>query len=193
MDYENRIKFTRAMHDLIQDVIEGKIENGYLAGRLKNAIDWIESLHPDPENEKPKQKKLGEPGLQEIRDVFEYWKNTTNRQKSRLNQDKKRKITARLREGFTVAQLCRIVDWSQTDPYYMGDNDRNKRYDTISTLFRNSERVEDLLERSNKTIPEGKNNSFIDDLIEQSSVALREGRIDEYNRIEEKIRESKSK
>jgi len=37
-------------------------------------------------------------------------------------------IRARLREGFTVEQLCRVIDAISQSAFHLGDNDRGKPY-----------------------------------------------------------------
>jgi uncharacterized phage protein (TIGR02220 family) len=177
------------MHRLITDVLEGKIENGYLIGRLNSAIEWVESL-PVETTEVKTKKKLNEPSSQEIRDVFEYWQKVTGRPKTRLTADKKKHISGRLREGFSVKDLCKVIDWSQTDPWFQGENPSGKKYDYIDNLFRNSSKVEKRLEEFDKQSlgkTEGPS-SRLEELRERSEIALSEGRIEEYNEIENAIR-----
>ena len=188
MNYKNRVYFATGMHSLIDDVLEGKIENGYLIGRLKGAIKWVESL-PNEEIDKKKKTPVNQPSPEEIRDVFEYWRKVTDRPKTRLTADKKRFISGRLRDGFTVQQLCNVVDYSQHDAFLQGENDNGKRYDFIDNLFRNSIGVEKKLE-AYKVMGLGENEDKpeMEDLKQLSEKALSEGKIEEYNAIESKIR-----
>lgn len=60
-------------------------------------------------------------------------------------------IRARLREGFTVEQLCRVIDAISQSAFHLGDNDRGKPYIEPGTIFRNREKVEEHLARPART------------------------------------------
>jgi len=57
------------------------------------------------------------------------------------------KIRARLREGFTVEQLCQVIDTVAKDPFMLGDNDRGRPYIEPENFLRSRERVEGWLAR----------------------------------------------
>lgn len=75
-----------------------------------------------------------------VKTVFDYWKTTRNHPKARLGDERKRKIAARLREGFTVDELKLAVDGVALDPW----EDRG-RHDDIGVIFRNASQVEKFL------------------------------------------------
>jgi len=193
MDNSQRVYFAKGMHSLIDEVLEGRIENGYLVARLKGAIKWVESLPKESViNEKKKKRKVNEPSPEEIRDVFEYWRKVTGRSRTRLTSDKKRHISGRLRDGFSVKQLINAIDQSQVDPWCQGQNEKTegKKYDFIDNIFRNSSKVEKLLEAYDDSAlgDEIGDKPELDELKQLSEKALSEGRIEDYNEIEGKIR-----
>jgi hypothetical protein len=55
-------------------------------------------------------------------------------------------IIKRLDAGDTVNELLFAIDGAKKDPNLMGQNERNQRFDRISTIFRNREQVERLAE-----------------------------------------------
>lgn len=79
-------------------------------------------------------------------DVFDYWANkesaTGGIKGPKLTDARRKKIAARLAEGYTVEQLTQCIDGYLADPFYLGKNDRKTRYTGISTIFMNGERVE---------------------------------------------------
>ena len=90
------------------------------------------------------------------REVFNYWIEKLGHTKSKFSRDRKGKISARLKEGFSVDELKRAIDGCATSSYHMGDNDNGKVYDNINLIFRNAEKVESFtqyLEKAKKESP----------------------------------------
>jgi len=83
--------------------------------------------------------------LSDAREVFDYWAATFGHPKAKWSPDRKTKIEARLREGYTVAQLRHVCDGVKGSPHHMGKNDSGKVYDSIGLLFRNADNVEKYL------------------------------------------------
>jgi hypothetical protein len=76
--------------------------------------------------------------------VFECWCEATGRDrtKTKLTGDRRRKIVARLGEGFTADDLCEAVKGVTLSKFHMGDNDRRQRYDDLTTILRDGSQVE---------------------------------------------------
>jgi hypothetical protein len=88
---------------------------------------------------------------QELRIVFDFWAKEMNHPNSKLGADRKRRINARMEEGFTVRDLCLAIKGAKSDDWYMGRApNSNTSYDGIHNLFLNSERVEKFIELSGK-------------------------------------------
>lgn len=64
-----------------------------------------------------------------IRSVFDHWVKTcaTGGRPPILNDKRRSKIRARLREGFTTAELCTAIDGFAGDPFYNGDSDGKRK------------------------------------------------------------------
>jgi uncharacterized protein YdaU (DUF1376 family) len=60
------------------------------------------------------------------------------------------KIASRLREGYTVEDLCRAIDGYHADPFHCGDNDRNRAYLGLELLMRDGTHVATGLEYADK-------------------------------------------
>lgn len=64
--------------------------------------------------------------------------------------DKERKlIAARLREGYSMEDLCQAIDGNHRDPFCCGDNARGKQYHNLSLIVRDSDHVRDYIEVAN--------------------------------------------
>lgn len=57
-------------------------------------------------------------------------------------------IRARLREGFTVAQLQQVATWVSGNAFLRGSNSRARSYDDYRYMYRSRERVEDYLQQA---------------------------------------------
>lgn len=76
--------------------------------------------------------------------VFEAWVAATGRDvsKTKLTADRRKRIKARLSEGFSVDELCDAVRGVTLSEFHMGDNDRQQRYDDLTVVLRNGSQVE---------------------------------------------------
>jgi len=84
--------------------------------------------------------------------VFEYWKTVLQHPKAQLDSSRRQKIQRRLKE-FTVADLKKAIDGVARSPFYLGDNDRKRKYDGIETIFRNAAKVEQFIEVAETASP----------------------------------------
>ncbi|UIW10303.1 replication protein O [Flyfo siphovirus Tbat2_3] len=105
--------------------------------------DVCESPSDEPEDitaEKPTEQQAS----QDIKTVFSHWQAEHDHPTSKLDQKRRKRINARLAEGFSVAELCKAISGAKHDSWLMGKNPSNKRYDGIETLLRDAAQVEKL-------------------------------------------------
>ena len=88
---------------------------------------------------------------EDVKEIFEYWKNTLNHPKAIYSNDRINKIKARLKEGFTVDDCKKAIDSISKSPYHMGDNDKNKKYDSVEMIFRNADKLEWYINNNNNS------------------------------------------
>lgn len=83
-------------------------------------------------------------GPDHARALFEHWIAITERSaaQNRLTRQRRSKVNARLRDGYTVEQLRTAIDGIASSPWHTGDNPSSKRYDTFDFIFRSGENVE---------------------------------------------------
>ncbi len=84
--------------------------------------------------------------LSDARTVFEHWQQRLGHQDAKFTDDRKAKIVARLREGFTVERLMQAIDGCASSKHNMGENERGRRYDSIDLIFRNAGKVDEFAE-----------------------------------------------
>lgn len=76
--------------------------------------------------------------------VFAHWQQVMNKPKAKLDDVRKRKIKAALK-SFSVADCQLAIDGCAESPFHMGKNEAGKRYDGVSLIFRNSEKIEQFI------------------------------------------------
>ena len=95
--------------------------------------------------DKTKPPSSGEPD--QAAGVFAYWKRALGHPDAKFGPERRRKIQARLREGYTPEQLMAAVNGCRASPHHMGVNDTGTIYDSVELIFRNGEKVEYFMAR----------------------------------------------
>jgi hypothetical protein len=80
--------------------------------------------------------------------VFEHWKGVMETPRSNLSDQRRKKIKARLAEGFSVDDLKLAVDGCRLTPFNMGINDRGEKFNDIELICRDSGHVERFRENA---------------------------------------------
>lgn len=102
-----------------------------------------------PTGKKPAPKaKTDKASSANVRQVFDHWMKATGRKrgKAQLTPGRARAISARLKEGYTVKQLCEAVDGCAGSAWHQGENDNNRRYDDLTLICRSGEKVEGFID-----------------------------------------------
>jgi hypothetical protein len=77
--------------------------------------------------------------------IFEYWQTTCGHPDAKLLNDRRRKVQARLKEGYTEQQIRSAIDGAAAGAYV---NDDGKRFDDLELICRSSAKLEDFIGRS---------------------------------------------
>jgi hypothetical protein len=101
------------------------------------------SGRPEPSEEPSEESSpSGEPKSSAVAEVFEHWRGAMS-PGARLTQDKRRKIQARLSDGYDVATLKRAVDGCAGSDFHMGrEVGKPQKHNSIDLIFRNGSNVE---------------------------------------------------
>lgn len=67
---------------------------------------------------------------------------------------REQKVNARLKQGYSVEQLCRAIDGCRKSPHHQGQNDTGTVYDDLELICRDAPKVDAFI-----AIASGKNNS----------------------------------
>ena len=96
----------------MRGVRSGELSEPREAGELSpGKTDKTDLNKPDPSD--PRRAKLDA----DVKFVFEAWKQDTGKFKSKLDDKRRRRIAARLKDGFTADELVLAITHRRNDPW----------------------------------------------------------------------------
>lgn len=84
----------------------------------------------------------------DVEDVFAYWQEVMESPASKLDKARRNKIEVAFKLGYSVKDLKQAIDGCASNPFYMGNNDRKKKYNGINLIFRDAEHIEQFIANS---------------------------------------------
>jgi hypothetical protein len=85
-----------------------------------------------------------------VREVFAYWQYRLNHQQAKLTPEREKKIRARLKQGYTVAQIKRAIDGCASSPFHQGANESGAVYSDLTLICRDGGKLESFIARADK-------------------------------------------
>ncbi|MFA5431933.1 MAG: hypothetical protein WDA59_08050 [Methanofastidiosum sp.] len=105
----------------------------------KRRKQYVDKKYKKKENlERLKEASFG------VTKVFNYWKDKMG-YNAELTEERERLITERLAEGFTIEQCIEAINSCYNSPWHMGKNPNNTKYNHISNIFKDNERLQSFL------------------------------------------------
>lgn len=87
--------------------------------------------------------------------VFDHWVKVMGKNAQTLfTKDRKAKVRARLKEGYTVEQLCQAIDGCSRTPHNMGQNDQGQLYNDLELICRSGSQVDRFMQNANRVSPQ---------------------------------------
>lgn len=118
-------------------------------GTPEGTPEGVTPSRPDPTRTRTKGQNTRRP---EVDSVFSAWVEATGRDPAKvmLTKDRRSRIEARLRDGYSPEDLIAAVRGVRHSTWHRGENDRGQRYDDLKTVLRDGGQVEKFrdLERS---------------------------------------------
>lgn len=128
--------------------------DGGFGGSVSDLLNSSSDPDPNPQIQKASLKHTRGPvaDAASVRAVFDHYRGFHPQSFPHPQASSKEwtKIASRLREGHTVADLCRAIDGYHADPFHLGDNDRNTRYLGLELIMRTGTHVAQGLEYAAK-------------------------------------------
>ncbi|MDH5297880.1 MAG: conserved phage C-terminal domain-containing protein [Desulfobulbaceae bacterium] len=107
-----------------------------------------EAEHSTPHSDIPQQeshkqrKKQPVTSGEDVSAVFSHWKSVMGHGRAQLDAKREKAIRARLKDGYTVEELCEAVDGCKASPFHQGDNKDRTKYDDIELVCREAKNVD---------------------------------------------------
>lgn len=142
----NRKSLIAGLVDVLTEVAEGSTNTESVALRLEELAREVREGSPQLALKTAEGAPVSPPArsrTDDIREVFDYWREQTDHPRARLLRERVQKIRARLREGFTVDELKRAIDGA-----LLSEHHTEGGYLDIVTLFKAGSSVEQHINRA---------------------------------------------
>lgn len=132
-----------------------------------------------------------------VQRIFDYWQRRAGKPKARLTPERASRVLARLRQGYSEAEIRAAIDGCLGSEFHQGQNDAGTVYDDLEMICRTGSRVErfSALAGGARPTPASTPAEQADErqraLRAQAERHLREGNAHEYNRILRALRTGK--
>lgn len=130
---------------------EGNVASGTRDGVSSKPPEQVVLFESKPEDPKPLTQE------QQVRAVFAHYGTKHPRAFKTPNPKSKEwgKIVERLREGYSVQDLCDAIDGNHVSPFHCGQNDNRTEYHGLELIVRDGTRVNEFLAalKAHKTGP----------------------------------------
>lgn len=124
--------------------------------------------------------------------IFEYWRVQLDHREAKFTPERKMRVLARLRE-YGEERVKRAILGCARSAFHRGENDRGRKYDDLELICRKGshiERFEQLAEAVDEQHGVAASEpAAVAALRERAELALQEGKTDEYNEINERLRD----
>lgn len=135
------VEVAHALSEMVTAVLGKRLTRPVLVSRLRKLADRIED--PSGTSKKPKTKKEKAPVPEgQVGAIFEFWKVTLDHPGAMFTDGRRKAITDRIREGYDDDTLRRAIVGCSRSPHHMGKNEEKTRYDDVTLIMRNGEKVE---------------------------------------------------
>lgn len=102
------------------------------------------NTNADSNKEEETDSSASPPAPKPAQVVFDHWRSTWNHPDAKLDDKRRKRIDARLKD-FTPEQLCDAISGFKNSPFHAGSNADGKVFDGIQTLLRDTAQVEEGL------------------------------------------------
>lgn len=115
-----------------------------------------------PQTPKPNVEFVGS-----VAELFEHWRTACGHPRAKLTDGRRRKIRARLKEGYTVEQLRQAIDGAAVGAFV---NEQGVKFDDIELICRNGSKVEQFIARAGAK-PPPPDGGYLDELRQMHAAA----------------------
>lgn len=98
--------------------------------------------NPQSKVKESKEEKICPAEAEPVEVIFKYWQEKHNHPRARLDGRRKKLISARIKDGYTVEDLLKAVDGCKLSPHHQGKNESGVKYDDIELICRDGKHVD---------------------------------------------------
>ena len=85
-----------------------------------------------------------------VRKIFDFWKQVMNSPRAKLDDSRIRLIRKALK-NYSPADVCKAIRGCSRTPYNMGENESKTKYNGLSLILRNAEKIDHFLRLDEST------------------------------------------
>jgi hypothetical protein len=85
------------------------------------------------------------PPIGETSVIFSYWQKVMNHPQSKLDDKREKLMKARLKDGYTVEQICKAIDGCKISSYHRGENANGTVYDSLDLICRDGAKLDSFI------------------------------------------------
>lgn len=137
--------------DLLNDV---RLMSGHSTDKVRPEKSRGEESKSREDKQKhlPDSQAKSDEFASQVNEVFEFWRNTLGKDsRTKLTQKRSSKVKARLKDGFTVAELCQAIEGCAKSPFHMGQNDTGAVHDDLELICRDDSKVKRFIGIANQS------------------------------------------
>jgi len=183
----DRWEITRTLGQLIAELAGGAplVDVRAKLGRLIDDIPLLEAPKPDDQRRETKR-KVDQAAV--VERIIEHWRRVMEKPRAKSTSERVRVVRARLRDGYTEAELKLAVDGCSQSPHHMGANDRGTPYNDLMLICRNGSFVEKFRDMAGGA-PKTSHEARREHIAAKAQAALKKGNTDEYERLNAQLRD----
>ena len=83
----------------------------------------------------------------DIQILFAYWQEIHNHKRAKLDLSRKKKIKARLKDGYSVEEIKMAIEGCKLSAHHMGKNENGTIYDDIELICRDSKHIDSFIKQ----------------------------------------------
>jgi hypothetical protein len=77
--------------------------------------------------------------------IFAHWQAVMDKPNSKLTPDRRARINARIREGYSAEDIMAAIDGCRASSWHMGENPRGTQYNDFDLICRNGSKLEQFM------------------------------------------------
>ncbi|HHH29083.1 MAG TPA: hypothetical protein ENK57_12170 [Polyangiaceae bacterium] len=170
--------------ELVRRIALGDINPSGLVADLRELADAIEGKGAGAEPIGPKSQEM----LDTWKRIFNYWQAATGKNRARPSRDKREKVYARLRAGFSEAEIRKAIDGCVSDEWHV----EKQKFDLVY-ICQSDTKLEGFIERAGgmpdrpeRMLPDAVQ-AQIDSLEQKAMDALDRGDDETYEAVQQQI------